>query len=78
MAYWINATTRANNARQLQFYIDTDADVTTLPTISNFGVQQGDDTISFLPCGKGSTALSIASGNIFILNSNGSWIKIGG
>ena len=78
MAYWIDATTRANNARQLQFYIDADADINKLPTMTKIGTQQGGDVISCLPCGKGSTAFSVATGNVFILNSSGVWMKIGG
>lgn len=78
MAYWIDASTKANNSRQFSFYMDTDADKNSLPTNVASGVQQGEDTVSCLPCGKGSTAFSIASGSVFVLNSNNEWTKIGG
>ena len=78
MAYWIDASTKANNSRQFSFYMDTDADKNSLPTTVASGVQQGEDTVSCLPCGKGSTAFSIASGSVFVLNSNNEWMKIGG
>lgn len=76
--YWIDASTKANNARQFQYYMDTDADKNNLPTSSSSGVKQGEDEVSCLPCGKGSTAFSIGSGNVFILNSNDEWKMIGG
>lgn len=78
MAYWINDTVKVGNARQLQFYIDTDEDISNLPNLTTSGVKQGDDEVSNLPCGKGSTAFSIATGNVYILNSFDEWIKIGG
>ena len=78
MAYWIDATTKSNNGRQWQFYVDSDSDIRKLPTSSAPGTQQGDDTVSCLPCGKGSVAFSIASGNLFVLNSSDNWVQIGG
>ena len=75
--YWIDASTKANNSRQFQFLMDTDADKNNLPTSTSSGVKQGDE-VSCLPCGKGSTALSIATGKIFVLNSNDVWTEIGG
>lgn len=78
MSYWIDATTKANNPRQLQFYVDTDADISKLPTTSTNGVKQGNDSFSCRPCGKGSVAFSIASGNLFVLNSSDNWVQIGG
>lgn len=78
MAYWIDATTKANSSRQFSFYMDADVDKNSLPTTVASGVQQGEDTVSCLPCGKGSTAFSIASGSVFVLNSNNEWTKIGG
>lgn len=78
MAYWIDATAKVNSARQWQFYVDSDSDIIKLPTSSASGVQQGNDVISCLPCGKGSVALSIATGNLFVLNSSDNWVQIGG
>ena len=78
MAYWINDTVKVGNARQLQFYMDADADVANLPNLTTKGAQQGEDEASNLPCGKGSTAFSIGSGSVFILNSSNVWTKIGG
>lgn len=75
--YWIDDTAPIRNARQMNFFLDSDADKDSLPTTTSRGVQQGLDTISCLPCGKGSAALSIASSKVFILNSNDKWIEIG-
>lgn len=78
MAFWINESAKVGNARQLQFIMDSDSDKNNLPTSSTSGTQQGNDTVVNLPCGKGSTAFSIASGKVFILNSSDSWVEIGG
>lgn len=78
MAYWFVAGSEPGASRQVQYYLDTDSDVSNLPTSTNSGVKQGNDSASNLPCGKGSTALSIASGKLFILNSSDQWAEIGG
>jgi hypothetical protein len=44
------------------YIIDTDADAETLPQ----------------NCASGSTALSCESGNMFIVNASGVWVKLGG
>lgn len=48
--------------RRYDYIIDTDADVKDLPNI----------------CAAGSMALSCASGNVFIVNASGNWVKFGG
>lgn len=48
--------------RMYDFIIDTDADKASLPET----------------CAAGSTALSCATGNIFIVNASGKWVKLGG
>ena len=78
MAYWLNNTEKYNASKQKQFFMDSDADVTDLPTTAQPGTPQGSDTTLHLPCGKGSVALSIESGNVYILNSLGSWTVLGG
>ena len=55
-----------------------DSDVNSLPTSTASGTKQGNDEVSCLPCGKGSTALSIATGKVFMLNSSNVWTAIGG
>lgn len=74
--YWINDTVKIGNNRQIQFFTDTNDDIVNLPTSNTYGVKQGNDIIHYLPCGKGSTALSIGSGDIFILNSSDQWIRL--
>ena len=77
MAYWFVAGTNPGASKQVQFYMDSDSDVVNLPTTTSNGVKQEDD-VSYLPCGKGSSALSIESGKVFMLNSNDGWIEFGG
>lgn len=75
MAYWIDESAPVGSRRQITFLMDTDSDVANLPTSVASGVQQGQDVVSCQPCGKGSRALSIGSGNIFLLNSQDEWIE---
>lgn len=78
MAYWIAAGSNPGASRQVQFMMDTNDDVQNLPTSTANGVKQGNDSVSYLPVGKGSMAFSIASGSIFGLNSSNQWVEIGG
>lgn len=57
--------------------MDSDTDVADLPTSASLGVEQ-DDSVAHQKVAKGSTALSIESGNVFMLNSTDSWEQIGG
>jgi len=61
----------------MQYIMDADTDKDNLPTATAEGASQ-DDSVTHLKCGKGSTALSIESGKIFMLNSSNSWVEIGG
>jgi hypothetical protein len=79
MAYWIDETDPirySGTSRQVSFYIDTSADVASLPGINRRGVQQGDNTVSCQPVGPGSSALCIGSGTLFILNSEDVWVEV--
>jgi len=75
MAYWIDESAPVGSRRQMTFLMDSDSDVASLPTSVAAGIQQGQDIISCRPCGIGSRALSIGSGNIFLLNSQNQWIE---
>ena len=78
--YWIDDSDNGrlmSNSRQISFWADTVDDVQNLPTSTTKGVQQGDDTVSCQPVGKGSTCMVIGSGNgasMYGLNSNDEWI----
>ena len=74
MAYWINDTVDVGGSRQLQYFMDTDTDLGDLPTTSAEGVQQDEDTTIHLTCGKGSIALAISTGNLYVLDSSDEWI----
>lgn len=62
MAYKQIAPTIECNHRQYDYILDTDSDVQDLPNT----------------CASGSTALSCASGKIFIVNASGAWVELGG
>ena len=74
MSFWLNESTKVTSSRQLQFYMDTDLDISLLPTSVSYG--SGDNYIYNLPCGKGSAALAIDSGNIYVLNSSDDWVEL--
>ena len=54
--------------------MDTDSDLASLPTTTRSGIS--DNEIYNLSCGKGSMAISLESGNVYVLNSSGNWILI--
>ena len=57
---------------QFQFIIDMDSDINNLPTSTTKGAN-GENCVS-----KGSMAMSISSGSIFVLNSSDVWTEVGG
>ena len=80
MAYLIDTSDNGrlhSNDRQISFWADTVDDIQNLPHINSPGVQQGEDTVSCRPCGRGSTCMVIGTGNgaiMYGLNSNDEWI----
>lgn len=62
MAYKQIAPTIECSHRQYDYILDTDEDAKDLPQ----------------SCAAGSTALSCASGNVFIANASGAWVRLGG
>ena len=75
MAFWLNAKVY-NPTRQLSFFMDDDNDVSNLPTSSSRGTQTPDTSVNDI-VGIGSSALSIDSGKVYILNSEDSWVEKG-
>lgn len=79
MGYWIDESDPGrimSNSKQIPFWADTEDDVDDLPGINKYGVQQGNDTVSCRPCGRGSTCTVIGDGRgarIYALNSNNEW-----
>ncbi len=80
--FWIDTSDTGrlqNSDRQIPFWADSESDVANLPKMGIYGVQQGDDTISCRPVGKGSTCMCINNGSgstLYVLNSNNDWIKM--
>lgn len=75
MAFWLNLKVY-NPARQLSFFMDGDDDASNLPTSSSRGTQTPDTSVNDM-VGIGSSALSIETGKVYILNSEDSWIEKG-
>lgn len=80
--YWIDTSDpgRLNSSdRQIPFWADDESSLSELPTTSAPGVQQGDDTVSCKPVGKGSTCMVIGDGSgamLYVLNSNDEWVRL--
>lgn len=80
--YWIDTSDpgRLNSSdRQIAFWADDEGSLSELPTTSAPGVQQGDDTVSCKPVGKGSTCMVIGNGTgatLYVLNSNDEWVRM--
>lgn len=79
MAYWIDESDPGrlmSSSKQIPFWADDDSDIDNLPTSSAPGVQQGNDTVSCRPCGKGSTCTVIGDGSgaaVYALKSTDEW-----
>lgn len=81
MAYWIQefGGDGKNSQQYRLFYCETEADVQDLPNLTDYGIQQGNDTISNRPCIVGCEALTIDNGDLYVLKkSTNTWEKIGG
>lgn len=76
MAYWFVPGVNPGGSNQKQYMMDSDSDLTSLPTATSNGVKQADD-VTHLPCGRGSMAVSIQSGTIYALNSQNEWAEFG-
>jgi len=75
--YWIDEEAQTHGAgRQVSFICDSSSDLAHLPTSSTPGQQQGEDTVSCLPCAKGSSCICIATSSMYMLNSNDQWIEM--
>lgn len=77
MAYWINQSGNHARPNWRQFYCDSDADITNLPTSKTEGPKQDGDSSAHKCCSVGSECLSIGSANVYILNSEDVWIQLG-
>lgn len=76
MAYWIDESSIGHgSSNQTDFYCDTDLDIGDLPTTSQKGVQQGEDTISCRIVGAGSSCFVIGSSSLYMLDSNDNWVE---
>lgn len=81
MAYWIQefGGDGKNSQQYRLFYCETEADVQDLPNLTDYGVQQGNDTTSNRPCIAGCEALALDTGDLYVLKkTTNMWEKIGG
>lgn len=80
MAYWIQKpATNENNSGYRFFYCEEESDVANLPTSTQDGVQQENDTVSNKRCAVGSEACVISTGNVYVLQkTTDTWEVLGG
>ena len=78
MAYWYDDTSsgRRTTHNVTDFIMDDDSDVANLPTSTTEGVPQPPDTTLHRKVAKGSSALSIGSSSLFMLNSQDQWVQM--
>ncbi len=80
--YWIDTSDTGrlySSDAQVPYWADDESDVQNLPTTSSPGVQQGEDTVSCRPCGKGSTCTVIGDGHgaiVYALKSTDEWKRL--
>lgn len=76
MAYKLVGTRGSIQGLTIRVYLcDTADDISSLPTNTTTGVEQDGDTVSDEVCGIGSLATDASSGDIYILNASGKWVK---
>lgn len=75
--YWLDSKQSAGT-NQKTFFCDSTADISNLPTITSDGEKQGDDPVSNKKVGLGSTCLVVGTGDVYMLDSNNEWTKLGG
>lgn len=76
MAYKvIRATGSIQGIAKRLFVCDTENDISNLPTNKKRGLKQDGDTVSDEICAIGSIAKIVETGNHYILNASGEWIK---
>ena len=80
--YWLDHN-QSSTASQKVFYADTDNDVLNLPTSKSRGVEQNyrysDPTFDgSAPVEFGSQCMVISTGEVYMLNSQDIWERIGG
>ena len=82
MSYWIDESDPGrimSSSKQIPFWADDEDDIPNLPTSTSYGVQQGEDTVSYRPCGRGSTCTVIGDGTgaiVYALKSSDEWKKL--
>ena len=76
MAYWINQAGNKNRPNWRQFYCDTDADISTLPTSTTKGTKQNGDSTAHKCCSVGSECLVLGTTSVYVLNSSDKWVEL--
>ena len=76
--YWIDTSnaTQATSSRVRYFICDTTEDIDNLPDSQHEGEPQG-DSVTHLPCSKGSTCTCIEPASVWMLNSHDEWKLLG-
>lgn len=81
MAYWIQeyGGNGKNDNRYKLFYCESESDILDLPNLTDEGVQQGTDITSNKPCVVGCEALTLDTGDLYVLRkTTNMWEKLGG
>ena len=65
MSFWVDPKVKVGTNKQYDYMCDEDADISDLPT--------SEDEVEI-----GASCLSIESGDLYILNSSRTWVRLGG
>ena len=75
MAYFLN---KGTEERQEQFLVETAAEIAKLPTATSLGDKSVAVENAYQKVAAGSTALVIATGEVYVLTTSNVWTKVGG
>ena len=76
--YWFDTSNAVEktSSRVRYFMCDDEQDIANLPTSQDEGTPQG-DSVTHLPCSKGSTCTCLDPAGVYVLNSRDEWKKLG-
>ena len=76
MSYWIHQIGNSSRPNYKSFYMDSDSDLSKLPTSIAEGIMSNADFVAHKCCSIGSDAFSIASGKKYVLDSDNTWRSV--
>jgi hypothetical protein len=78
--YWLDVNTTSAGTSQKNFFADSASDIINLPTMTTWGKGPESDEYPDInkPVFKGSSCLIVETSDVYILDSENNWSKLGG